>query len=158
MIIRPSVLAKIASGMCNVDEHGLIRHDTKPMLVNIKELLRHEIVWIDNYNFLRLTPRGMALLERRTSTSTLLYVLRSLRHRGSLFLVGDMTRPDKYRRQTIEQMENEGFVKVENAIVTITPLGEARLGFAYETLTFDVVPEHVAEVKRLVEPFLARNL
>ncbi len=159
MQIRPSNLAKIASGTCRLDDYGVVRQMGQPVMMNIGDMLRFDVVAVDQATrTLFLTPKGVGLLNRKTSTSTLLSVIRAVRLHGSLVLVGDMTRPVKFRRQTIEQMVNEGYLVLDGPRVFLTAIGDARLSAGLETLTFAVRPENVAVVRNLIAPYVVKQL
>lgn len=154
MQIRPTTLQKIRDTHSTMDEHGLVRCDGVAVAISGIALLQAGVVFRADDGKITLTADGVNLLNRKTSTATLLQVLRALAQHEKLLLVCNKTYPVKFRRMTIEQMEVEGFVQINGSVVTLTEMGRMRIGIGTQQITFDVPIEKVDAVRRAVREVL----
>lgn len=144
MIVRPTVLKKIADNLCWMCEHGMVRCASGVVAVNGKELLDDGAIFIDMAGHVRITSRSMGVLNRKTSTVILLQVLRALEHYGELRFNGNITYPVKFRRMTIEMLSNDGLVEIDGATVRLTAAGKVRLMGGMKQIVVSV-PAHLVD-------------
>lgn len=142
MRVRPTLLRKIADNLCWVCEFGTVRCSDGLVAISATELLNDGVIFLDMAGHVRLTAEATGMLNKKTSPVILSRVLNAIHQYDQLHLVGNITYPVKFRRMTIEQLSNEGFVEIDGAVVRLTKTGKTRVTGGMKQITVSV-PAHL---------------
>jgi ribosomal protein S19E (S16A) len=96
---------------------------SKIVSYNAQLLINQGVIHRNDDATVTITEIGRKLLDRELPDQT---VLRALRF-APMKMLGDVSLPGRVRRVTIEQLEHEGYVKVDGAVVTLTEKGKLRI-------------------------------
>lgn len=88
-----------------------------------QSLIDRRIIYRNDDATVTITDVGRKLLDRKLPDQT---VLRALRF-APMKMFGDVSVPGKVRRVTVEQLEHEGYVQIDGAVVTLTEKGRLRI-------------------------------
>jgi ribosomal protein S19E (S16A) len=118
-------IRRIAEQKCFMldDTIRLKKPFSKIVSYNAQSLIDQGVIHRNNDATVTITEIGRKLLERKLPDQT---VLRALRF-APMKMLGDISLPGRVRRVTVEQLEHEGYVHIDGALVTLTEKGEARI-------------------------------
>lgn len=96
---------------------------SKIVSYNAQSLIDQRIIHRNDDATVTITDIGRKLLDRKLPDQT---VVRALRF-APMKMLGDVSIPGRVRRVTVEQLEHEGYVQIDGAVVTLTEKGMSRI-------------------------------
>lgn len=118
-------IRRIAEQQCFMldDTIRLKAQFSKIVSYNAQSLIDQRIIHRNDDATVTITEIGRKLLDRKLPDQT---VLRALRF-APMKMLGDTSLPGRVRRVTVEQLEHEGYVQIDGAVVTLTEKGRLRI-------------------------------